>query len=210
MDFEVITREAYFILGLFPGAPIGNVKKAYRHLAKIYHPDVNPSISKADDRFKLIVEAYGFLTEGGPLKKCPLLVEVTKAHSTDNRRGLIYSNYGFDIKESDLIKKSLERAGIEYSVKTEVGPIEKWRFSTRYEEIWVKPQDYSKAKRAMEGYRAAGFRKKTIGFIITTLGGLISIIGVALSISVAVKYEFLVYIGLIISLLSWAFRSRDA
>jgi len=47
----------YKILGLPPFAPVHEVKRKYRFLAKKYHPDTNPGEENAD-RFKQINEAY--------------------------------------------------------------------------------------------------------------------------------------------------------
>ena len=52
----------YALLGVEPGATAEQIKKAYRTLAKQYHPDVNNS-SDAADRFREITEAYDTLTD---------------------------------------------------------------------------------------------------------------------------------------------------
>lgn len=56
----------YETLGLKKGATIDEVKKAYRQLARKYHPDVNKE-SGAEDHFKKINEAYQILSD--PQKK---------------------------------------------------------------------------------------------------------------------------------------------
>jgi len=56
----------YEILGLNKGATIDEVKKAYRQMARKYHPDVSKE-SGAEDRFKKINEAYQILSN--PQKK---------------------------------------------------------------------------------------------------------------------------------------------
>ncbi len=48
------------MLGLEPGAPIDDIKKAYRKCARKYHPDINKS-DTANDRFIISTEAYQFL-----------------------------------------------------------------------------------------------------------------------------------------------------
>jgi len=50
----------YRVLGLEPGAPIDEIKKAYRKCARRYHPDINKSAT-ASDRFIITTEAYQFL-----------------------------------------------------------------------------------------------------------------------------------------------------
>ena len=54
----------YKILGVLPGASQEEIKKAYRALARKYHPDVNKEPG-AEERFKEINEAYGVLMNSG-------------------------------------------------------------------------------------------------------------------------------------------------
>jgi molecular chaperone DnaJ len=53
----------YDTLGVKKGASEEEVKKAYRKLARKYHPDANPDDSGAEERFKEIQEAYSVLSE---------------------------------------------------------------------------------------------------------------------------------------------------
>lgn len=55
-------RRYYEILGLRPGASREEIRQAYRRLAKLYHPDVNPS-NEAKQKFILIQNAYEILTD---------------------------------------------------------------------------------------------------------------------------------------------------
>ena len=50
-------RDYYEVLGIAKGASEDEIKKAYRSLAKKYHPDVNKAPDAAD-KFKEINEAY--------------------------------------------------------------------------------------------------------------------------------------------------------
>ena len=52
------TRDYYGVLGVASNASQDDIKKAYRRLAKRYHPDANQNDPKAADRFKEISEAY--------------------------------------------------------------------------------------------------------------------------------------------------------
>ena len=56
-------RDYYQVLGVDRDADGGELKRAYRELARKYHPDINPGVSQAEDRFKEINEAYAVLSD---------------------------------------------------------------------------------------------------------------------------------------------------
>ena len=60
-------RDYYESLGLQKGAGDEEIKKAYRRLAKQYHPDLHPGDKAAEEKFKEIGEAYEVLSD--PEKK---------------------------------------------------------------------------------------------------------------------------------------------
>jgi molecular chaperone DnaJ len=57
------TKDFYQILGVAENASGDEVKKAYRRLAKKYHPDANPNDTEASERFKEVSEAYSVLSD---------------------------------------------------------------------------------------------------------------------------------------------------
>ena len=69
-------KDYYEVLGIKKGADTAAIKRAYRKLAKKYHPDTNPGNKEAEKKFQEISEAYEVLSD--PKKK------------------EMYDTYGFD------------------------------------------------------------------------------------------------------------------
>src|ERR1043165_3573485 len=58
------TKQDYYeILGIKRDAKPEEIKKAYRRLARKYHPDVNPGDKAAEERFKAMSEAHDVLSD---------------------------------------------------------------------------------------------------------------------------------------------------
>jgi DnaJ-class molecular chaperone len=62
-------RDYYKVLGVSKDAPQGEINKAYRKLARKYHPDLNPGDKTAEARFKEINEAHEVLTDADKRQK---------------------------------------------------------------------------------------------------------------------------------------------
>jgi curved DNA-binding protein CbpA len=58
-----MVRDPYKVLGVAPGASDEEIKKAYRTLAKKYHPDLNPGDEVAAERMNEVNAAYDILTK---------------------------------------------------------------------------------------------------------------------------------------------------
>ena len=56
-------RDYYQILGVSRSAPQDDIRKAYRKLARKYHPDINPGNKEAESKFKDISVAYDVLSD---------------------------------------------------------------------------------------------------------------------------------------------------
>ena len=69
-------KDYYAVLGLTKTADSAAIKKAYRKLAKKYHPDTNAGNAQAENRFKEVQEAYNVLS--------------------DEEKKKLYDKYGFD------------------------------------------------------------------------------------------------------------------
>jgi molecular chaperone DnaJ len=59
----VAAKDYYQVLGVPPDADADAIKKAYRKLARKYHPDVNAGDPSAEERFKSISEAYRVISD---------------------------------------------------------------------------------------------------------------------------------------------------
>jgi curved DNA-binding protein len=62
-------QDYYEVLGVARTATAGDIKKAYRKLARKYHPDVNPDDKTAEEHFKDVREAYDVLSDPGKRKR---------------------------------------------------------------------------------------------------------------------------------------------
>jgi curved DNA-binding protein len=81
-------RDLYEILGVARTATTDEVKKAYRRLAKQYHPDVNPGNKAAEEKFKEVTAAFEVLS--------------------DEKRRRLYDEFGADALRTGFDEKKAE------------------------------------------------------------------------------------------------------
>src|ERR1044072_1637283 len=61
-SMAVNIKDYYAVLGVQRGASDDEIKKAYRKLARKFHPDLNPGDKAAEDQFKQLQAAYDVLS----------------------------------------------------------------------------------------------------------------------------------------------------
>lgn len=91
-------RNPYEILGVKEGSSQEEIKKAYRELAKKYHPDqygANPLKDLAEDKMREINEAYDYLMKNSP----------DNSYSSNNQR-----NTNYNSQNSSDLYRSIENA----------------------------------------------------------------------------------------------------
>lgn len=90
MDF----KNYYSTLGVTSAVTQDELKKAYRKLAKQYHPDKNPeNKEQAEEKFKEITEAYDVLSDPAKRKKYDELIGQRKKNTYNKQNTYNYNNY---------------------------------------------------------------------------------------------------------------------
>jgi molecular chaperone DnaJ len=86
-------RDYYEVLGVDRSADDETIKKAYRKLAKKYHPDMNPGDKNAEEKFKEATEAYSVLSDPDKRRKYDQFGHA--AFENGGSGGFDYSNVDF-------------------------------------------------------------------------------------------------------------------
>jgi molecular chaperone DnaJ len=90
------TKDLYGALGIPKGASADEIKKAYRKLARQFHPDRNPGDESAEERFKEVQHAYDVLSDPEKRKA------YDRFGSADGRRGFDPSGGTYDFGDFDF------------------------------------------------------------------------------------------------------------
>jgi molecular chaperone DnaJ len=106
--------DLYIVLGVAQGASEAEIKRAYRRLARRYHPDINPGDGVAEARFRQILHAYETLIDPGRRSR----YDAGHGVEPDDRRksgfeGFDFSSRGVDYSASfgDLFAEVLTERG---------------------------------------------------------------------------------------------------
>lgn len=92
-------KDYYRILGVDRKASVAEIKKAYRKLARKYHPDLNPGDKAAEARFKEIQEAYSLLSDPKKRSQYDQFGFVSEGQPGGGRRASSSGFEGFDFSD---------------------------------------------------------------------------------------------------------------
>ncbi len=87
-------RDYYEVLGVSRDADDAAIKKAYRQLAKKYHPDTNPGDKEAEAKFKEASEAYAVLSDAEKRKQYDQFGHAAFENGGAGAGGFDFSNMG--------------------------------------------------------------------------------------------------------------------
>src|SRR5262249_2149950 len=96
-------EDLYIVLQVNRSASENEIKRAFRKLARRFHPDINPGDHQAEERFKRITEAYDILSD--PLKREFYDVNGFYTDGVLEHRGS-GSRWGFSFQGFDFSKSS--------------------------------------------------------------------------------------------------------
>lgn len=132
--------DLYIILGLERQATVGDIKRAYRRLARQFHPDINPGDAEAAARFRQILDAYETLVDPDRRR-----VYDHGGAQVSRERAQAYGFEGFDFSSrvhaertttfGDLFEDILTRRG-EDTAATKGADIHA-RLSLSFEQAWT-------------------------------------------------------------------------
>lgn len=123
-------RDPYEVLGLPHGASMDEVTKAYRQLAKKYHPDLNPGDASAAEKMSEINDAYDRIRRGD-----------TQPSYSYNSAGSTYSGssaYGFDPRHYG--QQQGQYGGNYYGSSDPFADFQKWyqAYQQAYQQTWQR------------------------------------------------------------------------
>lgn len=103
------SKDYYSVLGVARDASEADIKKAYKKLARQYHPDLNPNDAEAEKKFKEVSEAYAVLSDSEKRSKYDRFgsgnfgSDFSRAWESAHRGGGFdpggFSNFGFNLDD---------------------------------------------------------------------------------------------------------------
>src|SRR5438094_5425229 len=105
-------EDLYIVLEVNRRASVNEIKRAFRKLARRFHPDINPGDRHAEERFKRITEAYDILSD--PLKREFYDVNgfytdgVLDQHGTGSNWGFRFQGFDFSRSQDGEFREIFE------------------------------------------------------------------------------------------------------
>jgi len=117
-------KDYYKILGIKRNASTEEIKKAYRKLARKYHPDVNPGDKEAERNFKEISEAYSVLGDAKKRKEYDQLGAFKSSYAREpNYANFSFKGFDFSHLGDNIFKDLFSRFAGEEPYTPSQGPI---------------------------------------------------------------------------------------
>ena len=148
-------RDYYEVLGINRTADEGTIKRAYRKLAKKYHPDTNKDDPQAEEKFKEATEAYAVLSDPEKRKQYDQF-----GFEQQNPDGS-YQEYHFDEADMGDILKNIFGNGFGHEFHTGGFHTHGFHRNYEYQESWQKGEDIQ-AEIEVEFMEAVNGCEKTI------------------------------------------------
>ncbi len=106
-------RDYFKVLGVERNANSNDIKRAFRELARKYHPDVNPGDSTAEERFKEVNEAYEVLSDPEKRRRYEQFGQYWKQTGSSDGFDIDFGRYGnFDEFINDLLGRFTGSRGV--------------------------------------------------------------------------------------------------
>ncbi|HIE33463.1 MAG TPA: J domain-containing protein [Thermodesulfobacteriaceae bacterium] len=118
----MVKKDLYEILGVSPDASEEEIKRAYRRLARKYHPDLHPGDKKAEERFKEINEAYEILSDPQKRAEYDRLREAARAYRFTTPGGESAYDFGLFMEQFDTFGKFTDLFADLFGYDIEEGP----------------------------------------------------------------------------------------
>lgn len=177
MDQKQVDKDYYEILGVDEDADQEEIKKAYKKLAKKYHPDRSDS-DKAEDKFKEIGEAYSVLSDP---EKREQYDQYRKYGRSPGREGFEFDADGFDFfdlfrqatqqrqRDRTQSRRNTETVNIEDLFRNAGGAADRNQQRVQFND---NPPNQSQRKQARPGHDSNVDRiKKRLPLKLAALGG---------------------------------------
>src|SRR2546423_14896260 len=118
-----MARDFYKVLGVPKKATQEEIKKAYRKLARQYHPDKNPGDQEAEDRFKDVQGAYDVLSDEEKRKQYDRFGATNGRPGPGGGQNVNFDFSGFDVGDLGDLFGGIFSGGARGGTRTQRQPV---------------------------------------------------------------------------------------